>query len=490
MYSIRITYIYSNQQILEVSMLNTRLFKEFFYQSRLPQTIGKVDFSNIQYNPAFCDFIGYSMDELANLSIENLSHPDDMASDLQLFGEIASGQRSEYQIEKRYIHKSGEIKTGILTVSRVRGQSKEEEYLLAQILDITEKKKIEEELRIREEKYRLLAEHSSDVIMALGIDYTYHYISPSVRTVLGYEPVEMMGKNPFDFIHPDDCDEIRKHYQLNIRNHSMLFTYRCRKKDGTFVWLESTLKGLFNEDSRQVKEIITVSRDIQQRIETNDRLRKSEKLAVVGQTAAAVAHEIRNPLTAIKGFMQLFTDEKEINPVFMAIILDELDRVETIISEFLTMAKPHSEKSIPIQVDQLVQQVIQLLHTQALMKNKEINFIPIGAIPPIKGDPNSIKQVFMNVIQNSLDAIVEMGRIDVSIYSNPTGIFVQIVDNGCGIPKERLSKLGEPFYSTKEKGTGLGLMTCYRIIESHHGKINVESVEGEGTTVTIWFPIH
>ena len=469
-------------------MFNLTLYHEVFYQSRIPQVIASIDLSKIQYNPAFCDFLGYTMDEISELTIESFSHPEDMPNDAQLFGGILSGIRDEYQLEKRFIHKLGDIKTGILNVSRVREQSTGEEFLLGQVLDITEKKQMEMALRHREKKYRLLAEHSSDMIMLHKVDFTYLYVSPSVKTVLGYEPFELIGKSPSQFIHPDDRDEMRRQYRLSANQDSQLITYRCRKKDGSYIWIESTTKTLSDYESGEPKEIVSVSRDIQQRMETNEMLRKSEKLAVVGQMAAAVAHEIRNPLTPIKGFMQLLHSENEINPIYLKVILDELKRVESIISEFLTMAKPHTEKTTFVQINDVVKQIVQLLQTEALMMNKELNFFSSEFIPAIEGDPNSLKQVFMNVIQNALDAITEQGRIEVNISKDKTGVIVQVVDNGCGIPQERLSKLGEPFYSTKEKGTGLGLMTSYRIIESHNGKINIESIDGEGTTVTIWLP--
>jgi two-component system sporulation sensor kinase A len=469
-------------------MNNKNLFKEIFYQSSIPQLIGRKDFTEMLYNPAFCSFSGYTMEELLSISIHEVSHPDDIDKDMQFFSEIMAGTRDEYQMEKRYIHKSGQIKTGILNVSKISGESPDQDYLLAQILDITEKKQIETQLRIREQKYRLLAENSSDIIMLHHVDFSYLYVSPSVTTLLGYQPAEMIGRSPRDFIHPEERESLRKLRLLVKDSAPNLVSYRCRRKDGTYIWLESSVKALTNENG-EVNEIVSVSRDIGERIETNEQLRRSEKLAVVGQTAAAVAHEIRNPLTAIKGFMQLFLAEEKVNPAFSKIMLDELNRVETIISEFLTMSKPHSEKSVSVQIDQLIEQVIQLLQSQALMKNKEIHFERIHLeVEPIAGDPNSLKQVFMNVIQNSLDSLSEKGTVKVGISTDSTGVFVHIHDNGCGIPKERLEKLGEPFYSTKEKGTGLGLMTSFRIIEHHNGKMKIDSEEGKGTTVTIWLP--
>ncbi|PLS07248.1 PAS domain S-box protein [Neobacillus cucumis] len=471
-------------------MFNLTQFREVFYQAKIPQLISSVDYSTTQFNPAFCEFLGYSSDELANLSMEEISHPDDMVKDAQLFGEVLNRQRDRYQLEKRYFHKSGEIKTGILTVSRIQIQVTGEEFLLGQVLDITEKKQMENALKHREKKYRLLAEHSSDMIMLHKVDYTYLYISPSVKTVLGFQPEELIGKNPREFIHPDDLNELRKQPIRNDVHAPKLITYRFQRKDGSYVWIESTVKALIDQVTGEISELVTVSRDIEQRLETQDRLRKSEKLAVVGQMAAAVAHEIRNPLTPIKGFMQLLNSEKEINPVYLSIILDELQRVEAIISEFLTMAKPHTEKLRGVYIDHLVRQVVQLLQPEAKMSQKGLYFYVEHPNLSIMGDTDSLKQVFLNIIKNALEALSKMGQVHIRVLEESTGVKVEVSDDGCGIPENRLQKLGEPFYSTKEKGTGLGLLTCYRIIEAHQGKIHIESKEGEGTTVSIWLPYH
>ncbi|MEH7415250.1 PAS domain S-box protein [Neobacillus drentensis] len=469
-------------------MFNLTLFRAVFYQSRMPQLISSIDLTMVQFNPAFCDFVGYSPAELEKLSMEEISHPDDMAVDTQLFGELLNHQRDEYQLEKRYIHKSGEIKTGVLTVSRIHEQLTGEEFLLGQVLDITEKKQMENTLKYREKKYRLLAENSSDIIMLHKVDFSCLYISPSVNTVLGYQPEEMIGKSPLELIHPDDLIELKKQQIFDHIENTKLITYRCRKKDGSFVWIESTVKALVCSNTEEVKEIVTVSRDIEQRMETQDRLRKSEKLAVVGQMAAAVAHEIRNPLTPIKGFMQLLDGEKEMNPVYLKIVLDELQRVETIISEFLTMAKPHTKKLGTVLVDQLVKQIVKQVQSEAKLEQKGLYLEVYQPILSIMGDSHSLTEVFLNILENALESLSKEGQVQISVMSDNTGVTVKFEDNGCGIPKDRLSKLGEPFYSTKERGTGLGLMTCYRIIEAHQGRIHIESEEGSGTTVTIWLP--
>ncbi|WP_160719085.1 PAS domain S-box protein [Bacillus sp. USDA818B3_A] len=469
-------------------MVNLTLFREVFYQSKIPQLISSIDNLNIQYNPAFCEFIGYSVDELTTMTMEEISYPDDMVNDTFLFDEVLKRKREKYQLEKRYIHRSGEIKTGILTVSRIQLQLTGEEFLLGQVLDITEKKQMEDALKHREKKYRLLAEHSSDIIMLHNVDYTCLYLSPSVKTVLGFQPEELIGKNPREFIHPDDLIKLKQIPAHDSLEALKLISFRCRKKDGSYVWIESTIKALRDPITGEVKELVSVSRDIEQRMDTQDRLRKSEKLAVVGQMAAAVAHEIRNPLTPIKGFMQLLDAEKEINPVYLRIVFDELQRMEGIISEFLTMAKPHTEKLRLVYVDELVHQVIQLVERDAERAQKSLYVDVEQPNVSIMGDPNSLKQVLLNVIKNALESLSEMGQVHTTVKTDISGVIIKVSDNGCGISSNRLQKLGEPFYSTKEKGTGLGLITCYRIIEAHQGKISIDSEEGKGTTVTIWLP--
>ena len=471
-------------------MFQSSLFKEIFLQSRIPQLVSTLDFSEMRFNQAFSEFIGYSLEELKYLSIIDFSHPDDFINDDVLYLELANGLRKEYQIQKRYIHKSGKMITGILNVSKILDEASGREFCLAQVIDITETKEIEENLIKSEKKYRLLADYSSDIIMLHRMDGVYLYASPSVQTVIGYGEKEMLGKTARDFIHPDDLEKVSKLWRDLEEgiNQNYRVTYRCRKKDGSYVWLESTIKAVYDEKGH-FQEMISVSRDVQERMETTELLKRSEKLALVGQMAAAVAHEIRNPLTPIKGFIQMLQQEKELNPAFVTVILDELSRVDSIISEFLSMAKPHPEKISIIQLDHLLRQVIQLLQTEALMKNKEIIFRLDDDLPAVEGDQNSLKQVFMNIIQNALEAIEEMGTVEITSFVEEENAAVLIRDNGCGIPEERMNKLGEPFYSTKEKGTGLGLMTSFHIIQNHGGSIMVKSKEGEGTAVKIMLPL-
>ncbi|KZZ85324.1 hypothetical protein AS29_005985 [Bacillus sp. SJS] len=307
---------------------------------------------------------------------------------------------------------------------------------------------------------------------------------------MGYEPSELIGCDPYDFIHPEDIQTVKNHHLQIVTNKQAMpvVSYRVRRSDDSYIWVDTEIKAVLDENTGELTELISISRDVQQRIETYELLRKSERLAIVGQMAAAVAHEIRNPLTPIKGFITLLSKTKEYNPAFIEVILTEIKRIETIITEFLSMAKPNNRKMDTIHMDQLVEQVVNLMQTEASMENKQLT-LKLKTVPMIVGDENSLKQVLLNVIRNALESLEEQGTVSVLVLIEEKFICIRVQDNGCGISQERLAKIGEPFYSTKEKGTGLGLMTSLNIIENHHGKLDIQSEEGEGTTVKIYLPL-
>ncbi|MEH6954319.1 ATP-binding protein [Neobacillus drentensis] len=243
----------------------------------------------------------------------------------------------------------------------------------------------------------------------------------------------------------------------------------------------------FADGSR--KNLLVIGRDITEQKKAYDLVLRSEKLAVVGELAAGVAHEIRNPLTSIKGFMQLANQEREFNPNHVQIMLSEISRIESIVSEYLSLAKPNRNSLKSLQnIDTLVRNVITLFESQTNLKNINIHS-ELDCSYQIMCNPNEIKQVFINIFQNAIEAIGSNGDIYIYLRNVPeSGVEIIFIDNGCGIKKERLKKIGEPFYSTKEKGTGLGLLTSNRIIEKHYGTIKIKSEVKKGTEVTVFLP--
>jgi two-component system, sporulation sensor kinase A len=469
------------------SMLAASLFKEVFYQSRIPQLVMTLDETKVMVNPAFKQFIGYRDETWKWNSLEDFSHPEDYSVDMKFLQEVIEGQRREYQMEKRFITRAGELRTGDLHVSLIQDQGVS--YVLGQVIDITEKKEIEAKKQKSDEKYRLLAENSSDIINLHEPDGTYIYLSPSIHS-LGFSPDELMGAHPYDIIHPDDQTKIKELLSsLNEENNVIQVTYRARTSSGEYSWFESVLKAIINPQSGETMNVVSVSRNIDERLLVEEHIKKSEKLAVIGQMAAAVAHEIRNPLTPIKGFLQLCDDKKQYNEDYLQIVVKEISRMEEIITDFLYLAKPQEIVKKPLKINELLNEVVTIVENGVKNKNGTIIIHPFEQKGTVLGCSNGLKQVFFNIIQNAIDAIGQHGRIEIETNSKQNMYVIMVKDDGEGIPKEVFRHLGEPFYSTKEKGTGLGLLISHKIIENHEGKITYESQKETGTIVKICLPI-
>ncbi|WHY75627.1 PAS domain S-box protein [Neobacillus sp. WH10] len=264
---------------------------------------------------------------------------------------------------------------------------------------------------------------------------------------------------------------------------------RNKAKDGTFYWVDTTIVPFINEAGRPY-QYLAIRNDITERKKTEEVLHRQDKLAAVGQLAAGVAHEIRNPLTSMKGYTEfLQLDEKNPDRLeFLNIILDEIERVNNIVEDFMVLAKPKAVELEEKNVVPVIRDVISLLEFEARKRNVHLLFDCNQEIIQIDCDENRLKQVFLNFIKNGIEAMPKGGDLHVKTFTHDNNVQISIQDFGVGIPKDKLQKLGEPFYTTKRNGNGLGLMVSFKIIESHHGKVFVESEPNKGTTFNILLP--
>jgi len=234
-----------------------------------------------------------------------------------------------------------------------------------------------------------------------------------------------------------------------------------------------------------------IIRDLTERKKTQELLLNSEKLSIAGQLAAGIAHEIRNPLTAIKGFHQLMKSESNGKPYYFDILSDEMNRIELILNELLLLAKPQAMKLKQAEVRGLLEQVCALMEPQVHLHNIEVEVKCEPDVPRfIPCDENQIKQILINFLKNAIEAMPNGGQIQITVHLHGEDrIRLRIIDQGEGIPEDKLKKIGEPFYTTKEKGTGLGFMVCRKIVEDHRGTLTISSKVNEGTTVEVVLPV-
>ncbi|WP_226086279.1 ATP-binding protein [Mesobacillus sp. S13] len=354
---------------------------------------------------------------------------------------------------------------------------------------IKERKRMEQTLDESESKYRLIAENTSDLIMVMDKEHAVSYLSPSHEVVLGYSVLELEKIDLCKLIHPDDVVYFRETIsEIAKSKESKPVEFRFQHLTGKWIEFESRCMPVLSDD-QLIEHIVIISRDISERKKAEEILLQSEKLSIVGELAAGVAHEIRNPLTTIKGFVQLYGKENESNEIH-ELLLSELERIETITSEMLSLGKPQAIQLNRANLCDLMDHTVEFLSPQANMKNIQFSRSYLGTDFFIVCEKNQIKQLFLNVFKNAMEAMPKGGNIDIKLKKGIDGeCIISIQDEGCGIPEELLPRLGEPFYTLKEKGTGLGLMICHKIIKQHNGTISYHSKLNNGTLVEIKLPL-
>jgi two-component system nitrogen regulation sensor histidine kinase GlnL len=258
--------------------------------------------------------------------------------------------------------------------------------------------------------------------------------------------------------------------------------------------------------SGNVEAAVAVLRDLSRIRQLEEEVRRGETLAAAGRMAVGLAHEIRNPLGAIRGAVQLLGKElgEETHwREYTDVLMKEVDRVNRILESLLDLGRPVQLRLGPLNLHQLLERVALLSEEMAASRNVRIVRRYDPSLPPILVDEDRILQVFHNLVRNAIEAMPRGGRLTLTTRPSMSPLFakvdlgsgarhfveVQVADEGEGIPEALKDKIFDPFVTTKERGLGLGLALCHRILEDHKGAIQVESVPGKGTTVSCFLPI-
>lgn len=343
----------------------------------------------------------------------------------------------------------------------------------------------------KESQYRLLAENAVDIIYLYKVipQVKVEYISPAVTAVTGYTPEEYYNDPNLlmNMIHPDDKLNLDDFIENLPEVGSLPLTVRILRKDQTISWVEQNIVPVIDQAGRLVS-LEGIIRDVTARKNLEQSMSRLDRMNMIGEMAANVAHEIRNPLTTVRGYLQIMGNKQEFIGYKdrFELMIGELDRTNAIIREYLSLAKNKLLELKSHDLNNSITSLLPLLEADAIATKANVTLALADDIPQVFLDENEIRQLLLNLVRNGLEAMPSGGTLHISTYLDKEQVVLSVSDQGSGIPAHILENLGTPFLTTKETGTGLGLPVCYRIAARHNATIEVETTD-KGTTFYVRF---
>ncbi|SHK48303.1 ATP-binding protein [Desulforamulus aeronauticus] len=333
----------------------------------------------------------------------------------------------------------------------------------------------------------------SQGVLIINKDCVVTFFNKAAEKIWDAPASEAVGKK-FHCLRSPKCSRDESFLVRTIREERPFTNLECNCTNGHHDINLLVNTSLFRDENNAVAGAIGIYTDVTLMRRQEARIREQEKLAVIGQMAAGVAHEIRNPLTSVRGFAQLIRERMDCKnsslKEYMEIMIQEIDQADSFINNFLQLARPKPPQMQQCSLNDLVIQFIRIFESQAFLRGVKI-ITKLQELPLIVIDIGQIKQVLLNLCQNALQASTVSGTITIVteyLYKDKEAC-LRVIDDGPGISQEDLDKLGTPFYTTKDTGTGLGLSISYAIIDRHHGRMEVKSRLGEGTSFCIYLPV-
>ncbi len=359
-----------------------------------------------------------------------------------------------------------------------------------------------------EHRYRQLVDTTGDWVWEIDADLRYTYASPRVREILGYSPAEVLGKTPFDLMPPEEAERIRELFEpiaASKQPFALIENVNLHKDDGRRVVLETSGGPIFDEDGR-LKGYRGIDRDVTARKEAEEsrsklesQLRQSQKLEAIGTLATGVAHDFSNLVTAINGYIDLAKRDLPVgHPALesLRMVHRAVDQATGVTRSLLTFAHKTKSETVPVDLARLVADTVGLLRPLMRASITLTADLAEGRSSWVLGDRTGLQQVLMNLVLNARDAMPDGGDLRLGLTrgkgadAGQRPLVLSVRDTGVGMDARTVARIFEPFYSTKQRdaGTGLGLAVVHGIVESHGGRIEVDSTPGGGTTFRILLP--
>jgi PAS domain S-box-containing protein len=456
-------------------------------------------------NPAFEEIYGYSRREALGKSPRILkSGQHDQAFYERFWQRLLAGEsvREEFVNKRR----DGQLVTVETSVSPVLDSEGRRVGFIAVQDDITRRKRAEKEMYKSAERFRSLIENAQDIITVIDLRGTFLFQSPASQRLLGRSPEEFVGRNAFEFVHPEDAAGVREALRRMVASPDLPQTalFRFRHADGSWRMLEGIGRLLIGEEPLQ---FVVNSRDATDRRALEDQLRLAQKMEAVGQLAGGVAHDFNNLLTAILGYGSLLASRlapgapgrEEIDEILRA-----SERAAALTKQLLAFSRKQVLEPVVLDVNELIRNLEKLLR-RLIEEDVQLVTLLDPSVARVRVDPGQLEQVIMNLVVNARDAMPGGGKLTIETANTSLDeayaqqhvtvhpgsyVMVSVSDTGIGMDAATKQHFFEPFFTTKEKGkgTGLGLSTVYGIVKQSGGNIWVYSEPGKGTTFKVYLP--
>jgi two-component system NtrC family sensor kinase len=424
--------------------------------------------------------------------------------DRKTFQSLVEKQGFVKDFELEWKKKNGEKITVSLTAHAKKNEKEEIIGYEGIKIDISDRKRMEKELKEANDFLINLIESSVDGIIVTDMKGNILIFNRGAENILGYKAEEVVGKMNIRSIYPPGVAiaVMEKLRSPDFGGVGKLTTFPMvhRRKDGELIEGDLSASLIYDEDGKEIASV-GIFKDLRERLrierelhEMQQALLQSEKLAAMGRLTSQIAHELNNPIYGIMNTLELL--KTEIPPEskrrkILELSLSETQRLAEMLRNMLSFSKPEEEKRKPIKINELIEGILLVMERQMRESNIKVETYFNEGIPEVMASTNQMRQVMLNLIKNAKEAMPKGGTLTVRTNREDSKVLIHIQDTGVGIPEELRDKIFEAFFTTKQKvkGVGLGLSVCYGIIKDHGGEIRVESEVDKGTTFTIHLPI-
>lgn len=456
-------------------------------------------------NPAFERLTGYSLDELKQMSYEDLTPPKWHDMERKILREQVSVQGFSALYEKEYRHRDGHIFPIELQAYIKRDRQGRHIGYWAFVRDVSERKKAEHQL----ERFAAAIQNAAETVMIMDSDGTIQYVNPAIEQLTGFTSAEVIGKNPFFTTLGIYTSDFYRNVWETLQSGTVWRGHMTNiDKSGRRYELDTVISPI-REASGAVVGYVSIGRDITKEIELEQQLRHSQKMEAIGKLAGGIAHDFNNILSAIIGYAELSREQAPAQGPLrhnLSRILEAADRAKNLVLQILAFSRKTQPSFQPLNLTTLIQEAFKLLRP-TLPSTIDIQTRISNQSAVIMGDPTQVQQVLINLCANAAHAMREHGgtltieaetvtldEAQAAMYPEiKPGDYAMLVvrDTGTGISPEIIDRIFDPFFTTKEvgQGTGMGLAVVHGIVKNHGGAIRVESRPGEGSSFFVVFPL-